>query len=135
MDMQPDTKTTGAHRHWTREEDEKLTSAVTSTRKKKRGKKYITNWGAITALVPGRTEVQCRKRWHDAAVSKIDPAVACKGKWTADEDEKLKNAVPPHGGKVERSFSVATDGIIPWILVSARRRHMQVIGRRTKTRC
>jgi hypothetical protein len=51
-----------AHRHWTPEEDEKLTSAVTNKRKKKRKKKSITNWEESAALVPDRTEVQCCNR-------------------------------------------------------------------------
>jgi hypothetical protein len=98
------TPTTGAPRCWTAEEDEKLRSAFTNTRKKKRGKKKsITNWEAIAALVSGRTGVQCRKRWHDASsVLSIEVemmAPARKGKWTTDEDEKLKNAVLTHGGK------------------------------------
>jgi myb proto-oncogene protein len=32
-------------------------------------------------------------------VSNNDPATALPGKWTADEDKKLKDAVPAHGEK------------------------------------
>jgi hypothetical protein len=88
MDMHLDTKTTRVPRHWTTKDDEKLTSAFTNTRKKKRGKNYITNWGAIAALVPGRTKVQCRKRWYDLSVFTIDPATARKGKWKAEIHKK-----------------------------------------------
>jgi myb proto-oncogene protein len=45
---------------WKPEEDAKLTEAV-----KRLGKK----WVAIAALVPGRTNQQCRKRW----VRRLDP--------------------------------------------------------------
>jgi hypothetical protein len=39
---------------WTPEEDEKLTEAVT---------KHGSNWVPVAALVPGRTNTQCRHRW------------------------------------------------------------------------
>jgi myb proto-oncogene protein len=57
------------------------------------------NWEKIAALVPGRSEMQCSSRWHDALVSNIDPMTACTGRWTAVEDIKLKDAVQTHGGK------------------------------------
>jgi hypothetical protein len=84
---------------WTLEEDAKLTSAVTHTRKKKYSKEYKTDWIAISALVPGRTNSQCRTRWHDVSNTSIDQASGRKGKWTEDEDSKLKDAVKAHGGK------------------------------------
>jgi hypothetical protein len=58
-----DTRTTY---HWTPEEDAKLKSAVTNKRKKKWGSEYKIDWAAVAALVPGRTRIQCRSRWHDA---------------------------------------------------------------------
>jgi hypothetical protein len=39
---------------WTLEEDAKLGDAV---------KELGTNWAAVTAMVPGRTNKQCRYRW------------------------------------------------------------------------
>jgi hypothetical protein len=42
------------YKYWKSEEDGKLTEGV-----KKRGKK----WVAVAAIVPGRTNVQCRHRW------------------------------------------------------------------------
>jgi hypothetical protein len=46
-----------------------------------------------------RTRQQCKKRWHDKLNSSIDPTTARAGKWTADEDKKLRDAVRRHGGK------------------------------------
>jgi hypothetical protein len=76
---------------WTAVEDIKLKDAVQNHGGK--------NWDAIAALVPGRTKLQCRVRWHGALVSNIDPMTARAGKWIADEDIKLKDAVQTHGGK------------------------------------
>jgi uncharacterized protein (DUF2237 family) len=100
VDMHPKLGTTGAIRRWTPEEDAKLTSAVTKTPKKKYGKELHIDWVTIAVLVPGRTKLQCRHRWHDTlVVSNIDPTTARTGKWTADEDKKLKNGVREHGAK------------------------------------
>jgi hypothetical protein len=77
----------------------------------------------IAAMVPGRTKNQCNKRWYNA----LDPSVALTagstGKWTEDEDLKLKAAVQTFGGKNwpeiaamvsgGQKFSVIGDGIIP----------------------
>jgi myb proto-oncogene protein len=69
---------------WTPEEDTKLREAV---------KKHGKNWVAIAEMVPGRTERQCRPRWTQA----LDPASGDKGKWKAEEDAMLKDAVEKHG--------------------------------------
>jgi hypothetical protein len=84
---------------WTVEEDAKLTNAVTNTCKKKHGKGYRIDWDTVAALVPGRTKRQSLSRWHDFLKQSIDPASVRTGKWTKDEDSKLKNAVQAHGGK------------------------------------
>jgi hypothetical protein len=80
-----------ATRYWRPEEDEKLKDAVATHGGK--------NWGAIAALVPGRTSSQCRKRWHSALNPSIALAAGRTGTWTADEDSKLKDAVQTHRGK------------------------------------
>jgi hypothetical protein len=76
---------------WTEDENSKLKDAV-----QLHGGK---NWDAIATLVPGRTRSQCRSRWKDV----LDPSIALTagrtGKWTEDEDSKLKDAVQTHGGK------------------------------------
>jgi hypothetical protein len=76
---------------WTADEDRKLKNAVYTHGGK--------NWGAISALVPGRTLIQCRHRWHNALNPSIDRANGRIGKWVEDEDIELKNAVQTHGGK------------------------------------
>jgi S-ribosylhomocysteine lyase LuxS involved in autoinducer biosynthesis len=70
---------------WTPEEDAKLTVAV---------KKHGKNWAAAAAMVPGRTNQQCRTRW----VQTLDPANE-KGKWTPEQDAKLTAAVKRLGKK------------------------------------
>jgi hypothetical protein len=72
---------------WTTDEDNKLKDAV-----QMHGDE---NWGVIAALVPGREEEQCCRRWNDA----LDPNIDRVGKWTEDEDVILKESVEMHGGK------------------------------------
>jgi hypothetical protein len=98
----------GATGRWTLEEDAKLTLAVSNTSKKKWRKEYTSDWAAITALIPGRTERQCRRRWHNGLDPSIDRASERKGcRWTAAEDSQLKDAVQTHGDK-------------DWVAVSAK---------------
>jgi hypothetical protein len=105
-DAQPNTGTGS----WTLEEDAKLTSAVTNTSKKKCGKDYKTNWAAVAALVPSRSRIQCRHRWHDVLDPSIGRASGRAGKWTEDEDSKLKNAVQTLGDKDWVSISALVPG-------------------------
>jgi hypothetical protein len=44
-------------------------------------------------------EKQCANRWHFALKHNIDRATARTGKWTPDEDSKLKDAVHTRGDK------------------------------------
>jgi hypothetical protein len=76
---------------WAEHEDTKLKEAVQTHGGK--------NWAAIAALVTGRTKMQCSARWRNALVVNIDPTAARTGKWSEDEDSKLKDAVQTHGGK------------------------------------
>jgi hypothetical protein len=62
---QPNAGLARATGSWTLQEDAKLTSAVTNSQKRKYGKEYKTNWEAVAALVPGRTNMQCWSRWND----------------------------------------------------------------------
>jgi myb proto-oncogene protein len=61
------------------------------------------DWVAIALLVPGRTKMQCYSRWHivldSIDRSAIDQMTGRKGHWTADENKKLRDAVPTHGTK------------------------------------
>jgi hypothetical protein len=90
MDTQPNAVASG---NWTLEEDVKLTSAVANTSKKRWGKEYKTDWNAVAALVPSRTQIQCRRRWYDALDPSIGGASGRTGNWTLEEDVKLTSAV------------------------------------------
>jgi hypothetical protein len=81
----------GRRGKWAADEDSKLKGAVETHGSK--------DWDALAALVPGRTKKQCNQRWHDTLVYNIDQANGRTGKWTEDEDLKLKGAVETHGGK------------------------------------
>jgi Myb-like DNA-binding protein BAS1 len=97
--IQSNTVTAGATGRWTPEEDTKLTSTVAKTKKKWWSKVHKIDWVAAAALVPGRTENQCGKRWMDALDPNIFLSAGRTGRWTEDEDLKLKNSVEMHGGK------------------------------------
>jgi hypothetical protein len=56
------------------------------------------DWGAIAALVLGRTKSQCQVRWKNALDPSIDRANERTGEWSEDENIKLKDAVKAHGG-------------------------------------
>jgi hypothetical protein len=76
---------------WAEDEDSKLKDAV-----QRHGGK---DWDAIIALVPGRTRNQCSSRWHNTLNPSIARSNGRTGKWTEDEDSKLKHAVQTHSGK------------------------------------
>jgi hypothetical protein len=74
-------------RSWNSEDDVKLTEAV---------RMCGNDWVVVAALVPGRTNVQCRERW----ANRLDPTTNQKmGKWRAEEDAKLIEGVEKHGNK------------------------------------
>jgi myb proto-oncogene protein len=53
------------------------------------------NWAVIAILVPGRTKIQCNKRWKDL----LDPSIALMaGKWSSVEDSRLHGALQLHSG-------------------------------------
>jgi hypothetical protein len=97
------------------------------------------NWGAIVALVPGRTKSQCIGRWKGVLDPSIDRANGSTGKWSVDKDVKLKDAVQTHGGKnwgpiaalvpgrtITTRVSVTKDKIMSWIPASTRRVDIRV---------
>jgi hypothetical protein len=96
------TQADGDRSHWTLEEDAKLKYAV-----QLHGGK---NWGSIAALVPGRTRKLCSSRWKDISNSNIDRVIVRAGKWTADEDSKLNDAVQTHGDKNWDAIAVLVTG-------------------------
>jgi myb proto-oncogene protein len=77
--------------NWTAEENEKLKDAVRAHGGK--------NWKEIAALVPGRTKQQYQSRLYYKLFFNIDPTTARTGKWTEDENKKLREAVGAHGAK------------------------------------
>jgi hypothetical protein len=83
-------------RGWTPEEDAKLTNAVTKYCK---NSKDGNNWVQVAAMVPGRTNYQCRRRWGEH----LDPTVHEPteriniSKWKPEEDAKLTDAVKKYG--------------------------------------
>ncbi|AEE76046.1 Myb domain [Arabidopsis thaliana x Arabidopsis arenosa] len=84
---------------WSLEEDKRVKVAVTLFGSQ--------NWHKISQFVPGRTQTQCRERWLNC----LDPKVN-RGKWTEEEDEKLREAIAEHGyswSKVATNLSCRTD--------------------------
>jgi hypothetical protein len=93
---------------WTEDEDNKLKGAVQTHGGK--------NWNKIAAFVPRRTRAQCNARWHNALDPNIDLANRRTGKWTDEEDTKLKDALQAHGSK-------------DWVAIAA------LVPGRTKNQC
>jgi hypothetical protein len=87
---------------WSEDENSKLEDAA----QRYSGK----NWDAIAALVPGRTRLQCYKRWKNVLNPSIVPTTALTGKWTEDEDAKLKDSVKLHNGKDWGAISALVAG-------------------------
>ena len=61
----------------------------------------VKNWNDAAALLPGRTNKDCRKRWH-----KVRQDIR-KGAWMPEEDEKLQQAVTQIGLKFVSTTPVA----------------------------
>jgi hypothetical protein len=88
---------------WTADEVEHLKDAV-----QRHG---TNNWTTIAALVPGRTKRQCSSRWHENLnYTSTDQTPGRAGKWTADEDNLLKDVVQRHGGKNWMEIAVLVPG-------------------------
>jgi hypothetical protein len=52
----------------------------------------VKDWTVIANKIPGRTNKDCRKRWHNVLSGGFN-----KGYWTAEEDKLLTRAVQTHG--------------------------------------
>jgi hypothetical protein len=70
---------------WTDEEDVLLSRAV---------KKHGKNWMIVARGVPGRSNIQCQKRWTASVVHSRQWKT---GEWTAEEDAMLTTAIKEHG--------------------------------------
>jgi hypothetical protein len=92
----------GRKNRWTKDEDLKLKNSV-----QMHGGK---DWAAIAAMAPGRTK--------SSVV--LNPSIALTaghaGKWTADEDLKLKGTVRTHGGK---NWVAIAHGGKNWMAIAA----------------
>ncbi|EAU35716.1 predicted protein [Aspergillus terreus NIH2624] len=81
--------TTQKRRLWTEQEDRILHKESESQLIGAEGR--VNDWNTIAAKLPGRTNKDCRKRWH-----KIGPNIR-KGTWTAEEDGRLQEGVNTFG--------------------------------------
>lgn len=52
----------------------------------------MKDWQCIATKLPGRTNKDCRKRWHNVVSGGVN-----KGHWTQDEDKLLTEAVQTRG--------------------------------------
>jgi hypothetical protein len=79
---------------WTPEEDVALKEAVAEYINivDADGNPQPIPWNKIATHIPHRTGIQCQARWSEA----LDPRVR-KGKWSADEDDILKEGVRRFG--------------------------------------
>jgi hypothetical protein len=87
---------------WTKDEYFKLKKAVEAHGGK--------NWGAISALVPGRTKKQCWNKWKDVLDPNLGTVSGRKGKWTAVEDSWLTEVVRKYGGKKWHGIAAMVPG-------------------------
>ncbi|KAG0128361.1 Homeodomain-like protein [Tuber indicum] len=75
-------------RKWTEGEDAILRDAVL------KGGEGACDWHLIASCIPGRTNKDCRKRWHYKVAATVN-----KGPWEVAEDERLWAAVQEHGSR------------------------------------
>lgn len=54
------------------------------------------NWYHVAQHIPGRSNKDCRKRWHNVVKGQLDGSIK-KGHWRDDEDQQLRRAVQTHG--------------------------------------
>jgi len=78
-------------RAWTEDEDELLRQAID---KEDGDANPPSKWHAIAKHIPNRTNKDCRKRWWAQMATRVS-----KGSWSAEEDERLFQAVEELGTK------------------------------------
>ncbi|KAG5229816.1 transcription factor [Salix suchowensis] len=74
-------------REWTKEEDAQLRAAVETYGER--------DWQSVASTLEGRAGTQCSNRWKKT----LHPAIRRVGRWTLDEDKRLKVAVKLFGPK------------------------------------
>ncbi|XP_068191354.1 v-myb avian myeloblastosis viral oncogene homolog-like 2a isoform X2 [Antennarius striatus] len=70
--------------NWTQEEDENLKILISNFGKK--------DWNSISSFLPGRTAIQCMRRWKEH----VDPE-RVRGFWSKEEDDKIVELVGKYG--------------------------------------
>ncbi|KAK4414211.1 Myb-like protein L [Sesamum alatum] len=85
-------------REWTKEEDNQLRSAVETFGE--------SNWQVVASVMEGRTGTQCSNRW----LKTLHPARQRVGKWTAEEDKRLKVAVTLFGPRMWKKVARCVPG-------------------------
>ncbi|XAR63943.1 hypothetical protein NMG60_11024111 [Bertholletia excelsa] len=80
-------------REWTEGEDDKLRAAVEVYGE--------SNWQLVASMLEGRTGTQCSNRW----MKSLHPARQRVGRWTFDEDKRLKVAVMLFGPKTWKKIA------------------------------
>ncbi|KAL2478914.1 uncharacterized protein Fot_47928 [Forsythia ovata] len=85
-------------REWTEEEDNQLRAAVENFGE--------SNWQHVASLIEGRTGTQCSNRW----MKTLHPTRKRVGRWTADEDKRLKVAVTIFGPKTWKKVAKFVPG-------------------------
>ncbi|XP_017235844.1 uncharacterized protein LOC108209447 isoform X2 [Daucus carota subsp. sativus] len=85
-------------REWTEDEDDKLRAAVATYGER--------NWQSVASVLEGRTGTQCSNRW----IKSLHPMRKKKGKWSPNEDKRLKVAVMFFGEKNWRNIAQYVPG-------------------------
>ncbi|KAL5377167.1 hypothetical protein DPSP01_009979 [Paraphaeosphaeria sporulosa] len=93
-------------RKWTVAEDHKLKEEVEA----QMVEGEVKDWCRIAAKLPGRTNKDCRKRWHNSVAGGLK-----KGQWSKSEDVQLAKGVEQYGQR--------------WTLVA------NVVGSRSADQC
>ncbi|CAM6126983.1 unnamed protein product [Calypogeia fissa] len=73
--------------NWTPEEDDRLRAAVEEWGE--------NDWSAVAACLEGRNNSQCLMRWYKV----LHPTKKKRGRWSVEEDKRLKWAVSVYGRK------------------------------------
>lgn len=75
-------------RRWTSAEDQTLREQVDTQQAQGAGR----DWCQVALALPGRTNKDCRKRWHNSVAEGLK-----KGQWAKSEDQLLTHGVHRHG--------------------------------------
>ena len=86
---------------WSKDEDERLEEGV---------KLYaLPNWKLIAKHVGTRSNKMCAQRWRYSLRPEIK--LVTKGKWTKEEDDRLREILSKHDCKNERTWDIASEAM------------------------